>query len=90
MGRISTYKEREYSNGKNKTNKRRTKDEQKTNKRRTKDEEKTNNERTNDEEKATLKQRKVKAKRELKKRILVDFNFGKVQGENPQTNSGRL
>ena len=50
----------------------------------------TNNERTNDEGKATLKQREVKAKRELKKRILVDFNFGKVQGENPQTNSGRL
>ena len=53
-------------------------------------EEKTNNERTNDEGKATLKQRKVKAKRELKKSILVDFNFGKVQGENLQTNSSRL
>ena len=46
--------------------------------------------RTNDEGKATLKQREVKAKRELKKRMLVDFNFDKVQGENLQTNSGRL
>ena len=42
------------------------------------------------EEKVALKQREVKAKRELKKRMLVDFNFGKVQGENLQTNSGRL
>ena len=50
----------------------------------------TNNERTNDEEKATLKQREVKAKRVLKKRLLVDFNLGKVQDENLQTNSGRL
>ena len=50
----------------------------------------TNNERTKNEGKAKLKQRKVKAKRVLKKRILVDFNFGKVQDENPQTNSGRL
>jgi len=64
--------------------------EQKTNKRRRKDEEKTNNERTNDEGRVALKQREVKAKRELKKRMLVDFNFGKVQDENPQTNSGRL
>ena len=61
-----------------------------TKERRTNDEQKTNNERTNDEGKATLKQREVKAKRELKKRMLVDFNFGKVQGENLQTNSGRL
>ena len=57
---------------------------------RRKDEQKTNNERTNDEGRVALKQRKVKAKRELKKRMLVDFNFGKVQDENPQTNSGRL
>ena len=62
----------------------------KTNKRRTKDEEKTNNERTNDEGRVALKQKEVKAKRELKKKISVDFNFGKVQGENLQTNSGRL
>ena len=53
-------------------------------------EEKTNNERTNDEGRVALKQREVKAKRELKKRISVDFNFDKVQDENPQTNSGRL
>ena len=53
-------------------------------------EQKTNNERTNDEGRVALKQRKVKAKRELKKRMLVDFNFGKVQDENLQTNSGRL
>ena len=72
------------------TNNERTKDEQKTKKRRRKDEEKTNNERTNDEGRVALKQREVKAKRELKKRMLVDFNFGKVQDENPQTNSGRL
>jgi len=64
--------------------------EQRTNKERTKNEQRTNNERTNDEGKATLKQREVKAKRELKKRILVDLNLGKVQDENPQTNSGRL
>ena len=42
------------------------------------------------EEKVALKQREVKAKRKLKKRMLVDFNFGKVQGKNLQTNSGRL
>ena len=53
-------------------------------------EEKTNNERTNDEGRVALKQKEVKAKRELKKKISVDFNFGKVQGENLQTNSGRL
>ena len=46
--------------------------------------------RTNDEGRVVLKQREVKAKRELKKSILVDFNFGKVQDENPQTNSDRL
>ena len=46
--------------------------------------------RTNDEGRVALKQREVKAKRELKKRISVDFNFGKVQDENSQTNSGRL
>ena len=46
--------------------------------------------RTKDEGSVALKQREVKAKRELKKRILVDFNLGKVQDENPQTNSGRL
>ena len=46
--------------------------------------------RTNDEGRVVLDQREVKAKRVLKKRILVDFNLGKVQGENPQTNSGRL
>jgi len=50
----------------------------------------TNNERTNNEGRVALKQREVKAKRELKKSILVDFNFGKVQDENLQTNSGRL
>ena len=50
----------------------------------------TNNERTKDEGKAKLKQREVKAKRELKKRMSVDFNFGKVQDENLQANSGRL
>ena len=61
-----------------------------TNKRRTNDEQKTNNERTNDEGRVVLNQREVKAKRVLKKRILVDFNLGKVQDENPQTNSGRL
>ena len=61
-----------------------------TNNERTMNEQKTNNERTNDEGRVVLKQRKVKAKRELKKRILVDFNFGKVQDENLQTNSGRL
>ena len=42
------------------------------------------------EEKVALKQREVKAKRELKKRMLVDFNFDKVQDENLQTNSSRL
>ncbi|EKY17876.1 hypothetical protein, partial [Capnocytophaga sp. oral taxon 324] len=46
--------------------------------------------RTNDEGRVVLNQREVKAKRVLKKRILVDFNLGKVQDENPQTNSGRL
>ena len=46
--------------------------------------------RTNDEGRVVLNQREVKAKRVLKKRILVDFNFGKVQDENSQTNSGRL
>ena len=46
--------------------------------------------RRKDEGRVALKQREVKAKRELKKRMSVDFNFGKVQGENPQTNSGRL
>ena len=65
-------------------------DKQITKKRRTNDEQMTNNERTNDEGRVVLKQREVKAKRELKKRILVDFNFGKVQDENLQTNSGRL
>ena len=65
-------------------------DKQMTKKRRTNDEQKTNNERTNDEGRVVLKQREVKAKRELKKRILVDFNFGKVQDENLQTNSDRL
>ena len=53
-------------------------DKQITKKRRTNDEQMTNNERTNDEGRVVLKQREVKAKRELKKRILVDFNFGKV------------
>ena len=65
-------------------------DKQITKKRRTNDEQKTNNERTNDEGRVALKQREVKAKRELKKRMLVDFNFDKVQDENLQTNSGRL
>ena len=46
--------------------------------------------RTNDEGRVVLDQREVKAKRVLKKRILVDFNLGKVQDENSQTNSGRL
>ena len=50
----------------------------------------TNKRRTKDEGSVALKQREVKAKRVLKKRILVDFNLGKVQDENPQTNSGRL
>ena len=53
-------------------------------------EEKTNNEQTNDEGRVALKQREVKAKRVLKKKMSVDFKFGKVQDENPQTNSGRL
>ena len=83
------------------TNKRRTMNEQKTNKRRTMNEQKTvraaradkqmtKERRTNDEGRVVLNQREVKAKRVLKKRILVDFNFGKVQDENSQTNSGRL
>ena len=62
----------------------------KTNKRRTMNEQMTNKRRRKDEGSVALKQREVKAKRELKKRMLVDFNFGKVQGENLQTNSGRL
>ena len=50
----------------------------------------TNKRRRKDEGSVALKQREVKAKRELKKRMLVDFNFDKVQDENSQTNSGRL
>jgi len=46
--------------------------------------------RTMNEQKTVRDGREVKAKRELKKRMLVDFNFGKVQDENSQTNSGRL
>ena len=72
------------------TNKRRTMNEQKTVRAARADKQITKKRRTNDEGRVVLNQREVKAKRVLKKRILVDFNLGKVQGENPQTNSGRL
>ena len=73
-----------------KTNKRRTMNEQKTVRAARADKQMTKERRTNDEGRVVLNQREVKAKRVLKKRILVDFNFGKVQDENSQTNSGRL
>ena len=73
-----------------KTNKRRTMNEQKTVRAARADKQITKKRRTNDEGRVVLNQREVKAKRVLKKRILVDFNFGKVQDENSQTNSGRL
>ena len=73
-----------------KTNKRRTMNEQKTVRVARADKQITKKRRTNDEGRVVLNQREVKAKRVLKKRILVDFNLGKVQDENPQTNSGRL
>ena len=72
------------------TNNERTNDEQKTVRAARADKQITKKRRTNDEGRVVLKQREVKAKRELKKRMLVDFNFDKVQDENSQTNSGRL